>query len=815
MNTIDDVATRLKGSKVFTTLDANMGYYQLKLTEESSFLTTFNTPNGRYRYLRMPMGISCAAEYFQSEMINVFGHIEGVEVVSDDILIHGKDTEEHNKRLIQVLEVARKHNIKLNKAKCKFGKTEVDYVGHKLTGDGLMPTDERVRAIREMRDPECHKELETVLGMLAYVAKFVPRLSEISSPLRALKKEEEWHWGSIEKETLEKIKQILTTEPVLKYYNTRKPVTLSVDASMQGLGAAVIQGDGTVAYASRVLTPAETRYAQIEKEMLAVVFGFTRFHKLLYAKEDITVESDHQPLESILKKPMHSTPMRIQKMRLKLQPYNFKLVYKKGKDIGLADCLSRFPQQGTAEPLMDDELMVCLVETLAYSNHKRIQDTTQEDDELLAVTRFILQGWPGRRADAGKAAAYFDVRDELCTYDGIVFKGDRVCIPQGMRQEMLKAIHQPHLGVVMSKRRARDLLYWPTMNGQIEDVVSKCSTCLQYRNKPQREPMIIHELPNLAWSKVGTDLFEIDGSYFMVLVDYFSNYIDVTPLSNQKSRTVIKSIKAVIARFGIMDTLMSDNGPAYSSEEFETFTREYVIHHVTSSPTHPQSNGLAEKAVQTAKRLIKKCSQTGGDIYLALLDLNSTQRDEEIGSPMQRMLGRRVKTRLPTSEALLKPSQVNGEGVKEKLMEYRMIEKKYYDRGTKMKEGINNNTGNGIRILTDKGYQPAEFIREANTPRSYLVKAGDQARQYRRNRNKLLVTREAPHLITPRPPPYVPMNRGPMQHPRRVRPAIPPDPTGQPNEQQVIQPPQQPVENAGTSSFGRQLRRPKHLDDYV
>lgn len=138
-------------------------------------------------------------------------------------------------------------------------------------------------------------------------------------------------------------------EPVLKYYNKDKAITLTVDASMKGLGAAVVQENGVIAYASRALTPAEQRYAQIEKEMLAVVFGITRFHKLIYGKQDVIVESDHQPLEVLMKKPIHASPMRIQKMMMKLQPYDFQLVYKKGKDIGLADCLSRFPQKNSED----------------------------------------------------------------------------------------------------------------------------------------------------------------------------------------------------------------------------------------------------------------------------------------------------------------------------------------------------------------------------------------------------------------------------------------------------------------------------------
>ena len=367
MNSIDDVATRLTGSKVFSVLDANMGYFQIKLDEKSSELTTFNTPFGRYRYLRMPMGITCASEVFQREMVHQFGEMEGVEIVVDDILVHGRSYEEHNKRLTNVLKKAREINLKLNRKKCKIGVNEVDYVGHKLTTDGLKPTDERVRAIQELPEPTNIHELETVLGMVAYVSKFIPRLSELNAPLRELKMKENWMWGATERNALAKIKSALTSAPVLKYYDATKPVKLSVDASVKGLGAAVIQENGVVAYASRAMTPTEQRYAQIEKEMLAVVFGCTKFHKLIYGKSDVIIESDHKPLESLLKKPMHISPMRIQRMRLKLQPYSFELVHTSGKSIGLADCLSRFPRKMTKEDtVMDDDLMVCVAETVVH-----------------------------------------------------------------------------------------------------------------------------------------------------------------------------------------------------------------------------------------------------------------------------------------------------------------------------------------------------------------------------------------------------------------------------------------------------------------
>ena len=192
------------------------------------------------------MGIRCAAEVFQRQMSTVLSDIEGVEIVVDDILVHGRNQKEHDGRLIKVLERARKLNLKLNSEKSQISKTEVEYVGHKITPKGLKLTDERIRAISNMKVPENIQDLEMVLGMVAYVAKFIPRLSDLCEPLRAMKKAEEWDWGPAQQDALSKIKETLTSEMVLRYYDVGKPITLTVDASMKGLGAALIQSNGVL-----------------------------------------------------------------------------------------------------------------------------------------------------------------------------------------------------------------------------------------------------------------------------------------------------------------------------------------------------------------------------------------------------------------------------------------------------------------------------------------------------------------------------------------------------------------------------------------
>ena len=481
----------------------------------------------------------------------------------------------------------------------------------------------------------------------------------------------------------------------------------------------------------------------------------------------MTIESDHQPLESLLKKTMSAAPLRIQRMRLKLQPYNFKLIHVSGKKIGLADCLSRLPQQMTAkDDVIDEELMVCKVDTLAYGWHDRVEEATRMDEDLQTLRRVIFSGWPATRQEIPAAVTpYWDARDELSTYNGIVYKGERIVMPYSMRPEMLKILHTSHAGIVKTKQLARDRIYWPGINKQIEDMISKCEACLKNRPKQQKEPMTIHPLPSLPWNKVGTDLFEYKGNHYLILVDYYSNFIEVAPLQNDtKSVTVIKHIKANIARYGIMETLISDNGPQFVSDAFAKFVKAYGIKHVTSSPTYPQSNGLTEKAVQTIKKMMTKCEEAGDDIYLALLDLRNTPRDDVTGSPMQRLQGRRAQTRLPTADSLLIPSSSQPTVVHDKMMEYRRKQKLYHDRGSKSLQEFKPR--DAVRVWTPEGWKPAELQREHDQPNSFIIKAGTEGRMYRRNRRDLMITKEQPHVIN-RPPPQLQQMRyeAPVQTP--------------------------------------------------
>ena len=335
--TIEDIATRLHGAKLFTVLDVQHGFWHVPLDESSSLLTTFNNPFGRYRWKRMPFGICSAPEVFQRRMHEIIEGLKGVEVVADDFVVVGfgdsieEATTDHDKNLESFLRRCVERNLKLNVKKLKLRLQEVPFIGHVATSEGLRVDPHKVKAIQEMPPPPDVAAVQRLLGLAQYLSKFLPHLSDITKPLRELTRQDTaWEWGQAQQEALESLKSAVSNTPILRYYNVEEEVTLQCDASQSGLGAALLQNGQPVAYASRALSPAETRYAQIEKELLAIVFACDHFEAYVYGRDSVQVETDHQPLVTIVQKPLNSAPNRLQRMLLRLQKYNLHLKYKRG-----------------------------------------------------------------------------------------------------------------------------------------------------------------------------------------------------------------------------------------------------------------------------------------------------------------------------------------------------------------------------------------------------------------------------------------------------------------------------------------------------
>ena len=254
--TLEEVLPKLSKAKVFTTLVAKDGFYQITLDERSSKLTTFWTPFGRYRYLRMPFGVNAAPEEFECKLQEHLSDLNGVDALRDDILVSGPgDTIEeanadHDANLIRLLQRARKVNLKFNSKKLNLRKSEVRYMGHVLTSEGLQPDPDKIQAVNKMPKPTCKQETVSLLGFVNYLAKFLPRLSGIAHPIRELTtKNRSFVWSKQHDEAFEEIKTLVTRHPVLKYYDMTEEVTIHCDASEKGLGSTLLQNGQPVASA--------------------------------------------------------------------------------------------------------------------------------------------------------------------------------------------------------------------------------------------------------------------------------------------------------------------------------------------------------------------------------------------------------------------------------------------------------------------------------------------------------------------------------------------------------------------------------------
>ena len=744
--TIDDLLHKLKGAKIFSKVDARSGYWNVKLSKDSSYLTTFNTPFGRYRFLRLPFGLKSAQDVFQKRIDETFQDIPGIEIVADDILIFSTTTEEHNAILRKLFDRARKYGVKFNMEKSSFRMDEVCFYGHHISRDGLKADPSKIAAITDMKPPESKSELQTLLGMVNFLSRYAPNLADVAAPLRQLvMKNVQFQWNKTYDKVHSEIIQLLCRAPVLTYFDSSKDITIQCDASQNGVGACLMQDEKPIAYASKALTDTQQRWAQIEKELFSVVFGCEKFHEYVYGR-NVRIQNDHKPLESIFKKDLCKTPPRLQRMLLKLQKYDITIQFTPGKDVPVADLLSR---------KNDTKLDSCnqkFPEEVEYHVHAmyshvpvadmRLQElhtASKADAQYQLLRKTIEEGWPNDRKGCPKGIAeYWCIKEDLHIVDNLIFKGNRLVIPPNMRKYFLEKLHTAHLGIEKTKSRARQVAYWPRIDNDIEVMISHCAICQRHRFSNQKEPLMSHKIPELPWECVGTDLFMWNNEQYLIVVDYYSRFFEFEKLHTLTSQTVINKLKNIFATHGIPQTLISDNGPQFSSELFTNFAKTYAFTHKTSSPHHPKSNGLAEKAVGIAKRLLSKTRESKGDIALSLLEYRNTPICGS-ASPAQLLMGRSLRSILPVTTKHLAQKAPNNQEIRKKILNNQKNQATFYNRRAKALPPLT--TGDHVRVQKEGKWDPA-IVTQKHNERSYTVKTNDG--EYRRNRLHLNKSFEQP-----------------------------------------------------------------------
>ena len=344
--------------KYFTVKDGTCGFWHLPLDFRNSLLTMFNTLWGKYRWLRMLFGLKVSGDVFKERLDKVIRLVPGVLGITDDIVIHSATENTHDGTVLVLCKTARLNNLSLNSKRMQFKSTNCKFFGHRLTPDGIKVDPKKIEAIIQMDPPQNVANLQSLNGMVNYLKKFSPVLSELTEPLRRLcKSGVKWAWESEQQNAFEAIKQVITTLPVLTYFDKTKKHTIQCNASRKGLGAVLLQESKPVMYVSRALTETEQRYSNIERELLAIVFALERLNHYTFGRT-ITVQSDHQPLKSIWKKSIVSASPRLQRLLLlRLAHYDLNIEFLRGKENVIADALSRVcPLQSSDSKTKDSNI---------------------------------------------------------------------------------------------------------------------------------------------------------------------------------------------------------------------------------------------------------------------------------------------------------------------------------------------------------------------------------------------------------------------------------------------------------------------------
>jgi len=720
----------LAKKKYFCVFDLKDGFHQVPLDQESSKLCTFSTPFGTYRYLRAPFGLSVLPEYFHKTTAKFFSDVKGVVVYFDDILCAAESKEELYKTVLEVINVARKNRIQLNKDKIQYFVEKVRFLGQEFDCNGVKPDCERIRAINELEIPKNKTELQRILGTVNYLRPFIPNLAEHCSFFQELlKKDLIFQWTPEHSRRFDKLKETIMKAALLSPFDSDSPITIQADSSNCSLGCSLFQNGKPVMFGSRSLTESEKNYAQIEKELLAIVYAFEKFHNFAYGNSNIEVQTDHAPLLSIFNKPIHQIKNnRLRRLRLKLFKYSLNVKFVPGNKLYVADLLSR---QCTPTKSQEDESMLDVVHsvhevTVNLNTVNQYIKATDEDEALSKVMQFYQEGWPSKvLPNNHELMHYFSKRNDLTVQDGLVYFNERLIVPPSMRRYTLQTLHETHLGFNKLKLKAQELVYWPGLISDLKTLIDSCATCAKFMRAKLKEPLQPHEVFDVPFYKIAADIAEFDNVSYLVLIDYFSRWIEVERIRDKKASTIIAALKPIFARFGIPSIFVSDNVP-FNSQEFIDFSKVWKFEVKFTSPHYPRSNGLAEKAVGIVKSMLQKARHEKSDFSLYLLNYRSSPVANLRYSPSQLLQSRVLNTKLPIIPSKLKPQIVN-----DKEVTCKVGQSKQYNR-TALRNASVFMKGQKVLVRNVFNYQWEEGeIVDVLGNRSYLVEVN--GRRLRRN----------------------------------------------------------------------------------
>ena len=637
---ISDLLYKLQGFKYATAIDLSMGYYHIPLDEHSQKLCTTILPWGKYRYRKLPMGVSTAPDIFQSIIDGILGDLEFIRVYLDDILIISDGTfEDHITKLDIALERLEKAGFRANVRKCFFAKPELEYLGYWLTQDGIQPQPKKVEAILRLSEPKNVRQLRTFLGMVNYYRDMWRRRSHLLAPLTALlSKKKKWEWTPECQKSFEEMKKVMSQEALLAFPDFNKPFHIYTDASDYQLGGVIMQEGKPLAFYSRKLNGAQKRYTTGEQELLSIVETLKEFRSILLGQK-LVVHTDHKNIIY-----GNLTNDRIARWRLLLEEFGPEYVHVAGKENVVADALSRMDQKDPKEPPQEEVAQVaahCMViltrneeamtpdELLENCYGSTKKGTTKEPElseleleEFPMSPRLLAKAQPLDKTlmkTVEKSRKDFTIKtiegQELLCHNG------KILVPHILQGRIVAWTHQylAHPGQERMEKTIGQLFTWPGMREQIRAYVKSCRQCQlckspskQYGHLPPKQAE-----PSVPWNRVNVDLV---GPYTvkvrghkkktiqlqaLTMIDPTTGWFEIAAVDDATAECCMKAMDDTwINRYPRPQYMGIDGGSEFKSI-FKAMCKAYGMTRKKTTSYNPQGNSIIERVHQVLGNMLR------------------------------------------------------------------------------------------------------------------------------------------------------------------------------------------------------------------
>ena len=623
---IQDFNSNLSGARIFSKVDLMRGYHQIPMARESIPKTAIITPFGLFEFLCMPFGLKNAAQAFQRLMDSILRGLPFAFVYVDDILIASTSALEHKEHLRQVFRLLATNGLVIRKDKCIFGVPEVDFLGHRVTPAGILPLPDRVAALQTYPVPENKAALQRFLGMVNYYHRFLPKIAGQLHPLHVASavRGQAIEWSTDCQEAFEKAKSALANATLLHHPRPDAPTSITTDASGTSIGGQIEQLQAglwkPIAFFSRKLSPAETKYAAFDRELLAVFCAIKHFRHFLEGRP-FTAFTDHKPLTSAIASATERSPRQTRHLSF-ISEFTTDLQHVSGKHNVVADALSR----------------IGAIDTSAVDFERLAAD--QSTSEEITAYRTAVSGLHLEDVPYGSATVLCDTSTGR----------PRPVVPREWTRQVFDSIHGlAHTGVRPTQRAIAARFVWHSMKKDVQRWCKECHDCQASKiHHHTRAPLVTPIPPAARFSALHVDLVGplpvSEGmSYLFTVVDRFTRWPEAIPMPDSRTETCAKAlIRHWIARFGTPADLASDRGPQFTSDLWKDLNKLLGIKHSPTTAYHPQANGMVERFHRQLKASLKARANHPrwmDDLPFVLLGLRTAWREDPDCSPAELVYG--------------------------------------------------------------------------------------------------------------------------------------------------------------------------------